>query len=247
MKRLLLIGLLLMSLTSACGSVGSPSEARLLPTEAILPTTTLRVITLAPTSTATPQVTPSATQTPKPVPTQTPLPTLVPTMIEPPTITPTEVRYAYIAIAIKPIPAGYAIPPDAVTLYPWPVDTVPFTSILTVDDVVNKVALTDIHCFEPFVEAGLALREAGFGFEELESCPSLPPQTGVVTFTNVVVATQYVDAGVTIRPGMVSMRRWPIEIRPVGAIGRFADVIGKETLGQLIPEQPIYAEMLMEP
>ncbi len=241
--KVCLCGYMLLLLFSACGTETPAPEVRRLPTEVILPTPTLIPPTLTTPATLEPTLPPGMTFTASSTETRMPYPT--PPQVEIPTATATEVRYAYIAIAMQPIPAGYAIPPEAVILYPWPAESVPFSAILTVDDVVNKVALADIHCFEPFVEPALALREVGTGFETLESCPVLPPQTGEVTLVNVVIATQFVEAGVTIRPGMVAMQQWPVEIRPAGTIGRFADVIGKEARENLIPELPIYADVLV--
>lgn len=66
-----------------------------------------------------------------------------------PTITP--VPMVEIVVAIQDIPRGTIIRPDTVQIYPWPADAVPVNAISNPEDVINKVARTDIFREQPIL------------------------------------------------------------------------------------------------
>lgn len=66
-----------------------------------------------------------------------------------PTATPLEL--VEIVIALQDLPRGFRIPPNAVTLGPFPKDLVPFNAITSLEDVVGKIARTDIYREQPIL------------------------------------------------------------------------------------------------
>jgi len=75
----------------------------------------------------------------QPIPQATPLPTITPIpMVE-------------IVVAIQDIPRGTIIRPDTVQVYPWPADAVPVNAISNPEDVINRVARTDIFREQPIL------------------------------------------------------------------------------------------------
>ncbi|MEO1441407.1 MAG: SAF domain-containing protein, partial [Chloroflexota bacterium] len=72
-------------------------------------------------------------------PTDTPIPT------------PTPITLVNIVIAVQELPRGFRIPANAVTIRPWPEESVPFNAVLEVENVVNKIARTDIFREQPIL------------------------------------------------------------------------------------------------
>lgn len=147
--RLLIMFYLLVGMLAAC-EPGDPTpelvEIQQVPTD---------VIRTVPPPTPTPL---QPTTTPSPVPSPTPTPYL--------TLTPTPLVVSLV-VAVRPIPAGYAIPPEAVRVIEWPVasvQAVPFNALTDLDQVVNEVTLVDIACYEPILTDTIARREVGSGF-----------------------------------------------------------------------------------
>lgn len=66
-----------------------------------------------------------------------------------PTITP--VPMVEIVVAIQDIPRGTIIRPDTVQIYPWPADAVPVNAVSNPEDVIDKVARTDIFREQPIL------------------------------------------------------------------------------------------------
>jgi pilus assembly protein CpaB len=66
-----------------------------------------------------------------------------------PTVPPIDITK--IVIAIQPLPRGSKIPPEAVTLAPWPTNSLPETRITNLEDVVGKLARYDIERGEPIL------------------------------------------------------------------------------------------------
>ncbi len=66
-----------------------------------------------------------------------------------PTATPLEI--VEIVIAVQDLPRGFRIPPNAVTLGPYPKDLAPFNAITSLEDVVGKIARTDIYREQPIL------------------------------------------------------------------------------------------------
>jgi len=66
-----------------------------------------------------------------------------------PTATPIEM--VEIVIALQDLPRGFRIPPNAVTLSPYPRDVVPFNAITNLEDVIGRIARTDIFREQPIL------------------------------------------------------------------------------------------------
>jgi Flp pilus assembly protein CpaB len=56
-----------------------------------------------------------------------------------------------IVIAVQELPRGFRIPANAVAVRPWPASSAPFNGITNVEDVVNKIARTDIFREQPIL------------------------------------------------------------------------------------------------
>lgn len=65
--------------------------------------------------------------------------------------TPTPIQYAEIVIAVQELPRGIPIPPNAVALRRWPLESAPFNGITNLEDVVGKIARTDIFREQPIL------------------------------------------------------------------------------------------------
>jgi len=66
-----------------------------------------------------------------------------------PTATP--INFVELVIAVQELPRGFRIPANAVALRPFPEESAPFNAILNVEDVVNKIARTDIFREQPIL------------------------------------------------------------------------------------------------
>lgn len=66
-----------------------------------------------------------------------------------PTATP--ITFVDIVIAVQELSRGQVIPPDAVALRPWPEQSAPFNGITNLEDVVGKIARTDIFREQPIL------------------------------------------------------------------------------------------------
>ncbi len=65
--------------------------------------------------------------------------------------TPTPINFVELVIAVQELPRGFRIPANAVALRPFPEESAPFNAILNVEDVVNKIARTDIYREQPIL------------------------------------------------------------------------------------------------
>jgi Flp pilus assembly protein CpaB len=65
--------------------------------------------------------------------------------------TPTPIELVNIVIAVQELPRGFRIPANAVAVRPWPAESAPFNGITNVEDVVNKIARTDIFREQPIL------------------------------------------------------------------------------------------------
>jgi Flp pilus assembly protein CpaB len=169
---------------------------------------------------------------------------LTATITATPTPTVTPIALGEIVVAVRPIPAGAAIPPEAVQRMPWPAESVPAQAVTTLDEAVNQVALVDFACYEPLLSEGVARREVGSGFEPLpNTCDALngPPSMVLV---DVVVAVQPLTAGTVIPPSAVALRPWPVGLVPPGALTSLADAVGQTVAIDLNREQPVLAGKL---
>jgi Flp pilus assembly protein CpaB len=66
-----------------------------------------------------------------------------------PTATP--LQLVEIAIAVQDLPRGFRIPPNAITLAPYPADLAPFNAITDLEEVIGKIARTDIFREQPIL------------------------------------------------------------------------------------------------
>ena len=187
--------------------------------------------------------------TPTPRPTRTALPTRIPrpTYVMPSatatldvTMTPTPVELVELVVAVQPIPAGQAIPPDAVRVYVWPAIAAPHIAATDLAEVINQVSLVDIDCTQPILMGTLAQRTRGTGFTPLpDRCLPLLPLWSPITFVDIVIAVQSIPAGATIAPNMIAMRPWPEPFLPDDVLLTFADVIGRVARVDIYQEQPL--------
>ena len=65
--------------------------------------------------------------------------------------TPTPISFVNIVIAVQELPRGFRIPQNAVAIRPWPSDSAPFSGITDIEQVVNKIARTDIFREQPIL------------------------------------------------------------------------------------------------
>jgi Flp pilus assembly protein CpaB len=97
------------------------------------------VIFLLPTLNAPPPTTQSGDATNEPAPVVNNLPT------------PTPQQFVDLVIAVQELPRGIPIPPNAVELRRWPLEAAPFNGITNLEDVVGKIARTDIFREQPIL------------------------------------------------------------------------------------------------
>ncbi|MCC6612175.1 MAG: Flp pilus assembly protein CpaB [Anaerolineae bacterium] len=77
--------------------------------------------------------------------------TPVPVVVQQNIPTPTPLQLTEIVIAVQELPRGIPIPPNAVALRPWPLESAPINGITNLEDVVGKIARTDIFREEPIL------------------------------------------------------------------------------------------------
>lgn len=65
--------------------------------------------------------------------------------------TPTPMEFVEIVIAVQPMPRGFRILPNAVELRRWPLESTPFNAIRSLEDVIGKIARTDIYVEQPIL------------------------------------------------------------------------------------------------
>lgn len=65
--------------------------------------------------------------------------------------TPTPIELVNIVIAVQELPRGFRIPANAVDVRPWPAESAPFNGITNIENVVNKIARTDIYREQPIL------------------------------------------------------------------------------------------------
>lgn len=148
-----------------------------------------------------------------------------------------------IVIVVKPIPAGYAIPPEAIRLEMWAVESLPTGYYQDVNHVINEVTLVDLACHEPVLSHTIARREVGTGFlplpNECETHPDLQ------TASYVVIAARDIRAGETITPSSVQRVLW--HYAPPDGFVNLADVIGLQAKTFIFREQILTSQRLITP
>jgi pilus assembly protein CpaB len=70
-----------------------------------------------------------------------------------------------VVVVTRPIPAGVAVPRDAIALVPWPSRVAPAESFAAADSVSGRVAREPLRPGEPVLRAALAARGAAPGLE----------------------------------------------------------------------------------
>lgn len=63
----------------------------------------------------------------------------------------TPIPMVEIVVAIQDLPRGFVIPPNAVRLQLWPADSTPFQAITNLEQVIGKIARTDIYREQPIL------------------------------------------------------------------------------------------------
>lgn len=179
------------------------------------------------------------------VPTYTPIPSIMPTFTPRPTSTPsptpipTPEPLAELVIITQALPAGVAIPPEAIGVVQIPLRSMPFSAVTDITEIVNQVTRVDLGCYEPIIEDVLALREAGSGFLTFTNCPPIPQAQQPFRMVNIVIATINLPANTQILPNMVALRPYPFHLIPLGALTNLSDAIGTITTTDILREQPI--------
>lgn len=72
-------------------------------------------------------------------------------IIEEPTEVPTSIPVVELVIAVQELPRGFRIPANALAVRPWPLNSAPDNGITNVEDVVNRIARTDIFRGQPIL------------------------------------------------------------------------------------------------
>ncbi len=178
--------------------------------------------------------------TPTSIPSAKAIITAPPTHTSQPTHTPTPITMTEIVIVVKPLPVGYPISPDALTLYPWPAGDLPEGVFTSVEDVVNRVTRTDLVCYQPVVSDLIAHRTVGTEFFPLEdSCTPMPDPIPDFVPAHVVVAVGFIMAGERIEPHMVTLQIWPKALAPTDGFNGYSSVVGQQTQSDLLSNQPV--------
>jgi Flp pilus assembly protein CpaB len=178
-------------------------------------------------------------------PTYTPIPSITPTFTPRPTATPTLTPIptpeplAELVIITQALPAGVAIPPNALGVVLVPERSLPYNAVTDITKIINRVTTTALGCYEPIVADVLAEREAGSGFLTFSDCPPIPQAVQPFRMVNMVVATLYLPQGAKILPNMVILRPYPFHLLPLDAMTNLSDAIGQVTSVEIYPEQPI--------
>ncbi|MDX2076304.1 MAG: SAF domain-containing protein [bacterium] len=180
-------------------------------------------------------VPPTYTPIPSITPTRTPRPTATPS----PTPSPTPEPLAELIIITQSLPAGVAIPPEALGVVLVPVRSMPYSAVTDITAIVNTVTKVELGCYEPIVSDILALREAGSGFLTFIPCSPIPQAQQPFRMGNMVVATMFLPQGTQILPNMVALRPYPFHLLPMGALTNLSDAIGQVTTVEIFGEQPI--------
>lgn len=183
---------------------------------------------------------PTSTPTQLPSPTQTHTPTIADTTTPAPSTTPMDL--IQLVVAVKPIPAGAPIPPEAVMLVDWPQANTPMEYFTALDAVINEVALVDIGCYEPVLPHAVAYREIGTGFDPLPGiCPPVSALSDAsnLSLTRIVMARKDIAPGQRIEPDDIAMRSWPGVYLPAGVYHSMSEILGHVALKAIQREQPI--------
>lgn len=97
-----------------------------------------------------------------------------------------------VVVATNPVPLGGLIKASDLKLVAWPADRVPPGSFAKLDDVVERVAMSNILVEEPVLEGRLALKGSGIGLS-----PIIPPGMRAVSVrvNDVISVAGYVLPG----------------------------------------------------
>jgi flagella basal body P-ring formation protein FlgA len=148
-----------------------------------------------------------------------------------------------IVIITKPIPAGYAIPPDAIRLEMWSVESLPTGHYLELEQVINQVTLVDLTCHEPVLARTIAPRQVGTGFLPLPNDCEENPHSQTASY--VVIAARDIQAGETITPASVQRILW--HYAPQDSFVNLADVIGSRAKTYIFREQILTTQRIIPP
>jgi len=83
---------------------------------------------------------------------QTPTPSVPDTTGIQPTPPPV-VEYVDVIVAVQPLRRGARIPREAIDIRPWPLEAAPINAVLSTEEVVNRIARTDIFVEQPILNS----------------------------------------------------------------------------------------------
>ncbi|MCU0498113.1 MAG: Flp pilus assembly protein CpaB [Anaerolineae bacterium] len=95
--------------------------------------------------------------------------------------TATELPTIDIVVAVQPIGRGQIINPDLVAFYTWPEEYAPQNAITSLEDVVGKIARTDIYREQPITRLIITDTLSDLGAVGSDAAALLPPGTRMVT------------------------------------------------------------------
>lgn len=176
--------------------------------------------------------------------------------------TPTQIQMVEQVIAVQVIPAGFTIPPEALTLRPVPLTVSVRGGYTDIDDVAGKIAalsiqreqiITDYMLQAPNLAPDVratATEQARFAPPTSMPAPgnaiTLLPTATPVSFTNVVVPVYVLPAGTTITANDVIVRPFPVDAAPLNTASDVNNVIGKVTTADLPADYPVLLNTLTD-
>lgn len=99
--------------------------------------------------------------------------------------TPTPLEVVQIVIAVQDLPRGFRIPPNAVTLGPYPKDLAPFNAVTDLEEVIGKIARTDIYREQPILSNLIV--------EDLTSIADVGSDAAAILPSNLVAVSLPID------------------------------------------------------
>lgn len=175
------------------------------------------------------------------------LPTLVAQIA---TDTPTPAITVDIVLAARDIQNGAVIHSEDVNLYPMPVDYAPFNAVVSLDDVVGKIARTNIRCGLPilanlYVDNARDVPNGQPVLAQTGTC-DLPRLTAPVETRDVVMVVQEIPVGMIIPAAAVALRPYPAALLSEGILTSLDDIVGKAARTPLYREQVLVPDQLQD-
>jgi len=160
-----------------------------------------------------------------------------------PTPTNTPITYVPLVIAVQDLPRGIKIPEGALTVVQWPIQTAPQNAVTKVEDVIGRIARTDISIEEPILSTLLVQDLTQIAATGSDGAAAMPATYGAVAipvdrlsdvayapqdgdYVDVVVSFMYVDIDPsfqTILPNKLTL----VSISSTGTIAFLGDLSGR--------------------